>query len=799
VRWLVAVAVTLLVTLAGGCVTDELVACSDGRLCPRGTACDLVHQSCVAPDQLSACDGLDDFASCEATGVELGRCFGGVCLPAGCGNGELEPDELCDDGNVVPGDGCSADCLSREVCGDGYTDVSRGEECDDGNTRAHDGCTNACTRERPLWRTHLQDLPAPRQDASGTYDPIHGELVVFGGEDGAKQILDDTWALDEVGWSSLALGAPIRRERAGIAYDPVRHAVVMFGGYSASAQGILLNDTWQWSGAVWTRSTPASVPPARMRPGMAWDGARVILFGGSQIGSLLDDTWAWDGSDWTRLVTTHAPPPREGQAMAFDPKHARVVLFGGLAPTPFDDTWVFDGTDWSQLVTTGSPPRLAWGALAYDPVREVVVLSGVEAGTNANVVWELDGSEWIDRAPDVTPGITGGAVVAYDERRGRVVQIGGKKITTNLLSGEIWEWTGSDWMLAPAPAIPERRQLCGLASDPLRGQVVLFGGQGSTLPLGDAWEWNGRSWRRFLGAGPPPRVAPALVYDGAAREVLLFGGAGADVYGDTWHFDGARWLEVATVGPAPRYGAALAYDIARARVVLFGGSNGTQYFGDTWEWDGSTWTELAPTTSPGARANAQLAYDAARARVVLFGGLASDGATELADTWEWDGTAWAERTSPLVPEGRHAAGLAYDRNRRRVTLFGGASSGFSLWEWDGEQWTQPETALVPIALNNACATYDDARAEIIAFGGDYGGLQQQTATGSYRGELEEVCAAGIDLDGDAAAGCDDDDCRTVCAPACGDDPACTQAPRCGDGTCSNLESEAGAACAADCP
>ncbi|HEX7500126.1 MAG TPA: hypothetical protein VF524_07440, partial [Polyangia bacterium] len=31
-----------------------------------------------------------------------------------CGNGRLESGEVCDDGNVVSGDGCSADCTSVE-------------------------------------------------------------------------------------------------------------------------------------------------------------------------------------------------------------------------------------------------------------------------------------------------------------------------------------------------------------------------------------------------------------------------------------------------------------------------------------------------------------------------------------------------------------------------------------------------------------------------------------------------------------------------------------------------------------
>lgn len=63
-----------------------------------------------------------------------------------CGNGILDSaaGEVCDDGNVHSGDGCAANCKSLEVCGDGIVDSSQGEVCDDGNTRAGDGCSANC-------------------------------------------------------------------------------------------------------------------------------------------------------------------------------------------------------------------------------------------------------------------------------------------------------------------------------------------------------------------------------------------------------------------------------------------------------------------------------------------------------------------------------------------------------------------------------------------------------------------------------------------------------------------------------
>jgi fibro-slime domain-containing protein len=76
----------------------------------------------------------------------------------GCGDGHINQDnEECDDGNSVPGDGCSgvckvepfhtcpnegAPCISEIVCGDGK--LGPGEACDDGNRDAGDGCSALC-------------------------------------------------------------------------------------------------------------------------------------------------------------------------------------------------------------------------------------------------------------------------------------------------------------------------------------------------------------------------------------------------------------------------------------------------------------------------------------------------------------------------------------------------------------------------------------------------------------------------------------------------------------------------------
>ena len=58
-----------------------------------------------------------------------------------CGDGRIDDDEECDDGNATDGDGCDLNCLAT-ACGNGI--VTNGESCDDGNGNPYDGCTTAC-------------------------------------------------------------------------------------------------------------------------------------------------------------------------------------------------------------------------------------------------------------------------------------------------------------------------------------------------------------------------------------------------------------------------------------------------------------------------------------------------------------------------------------------------------------------------------------------------------------------------------------------------------------------------------
>ncbi len=83
--------------------------------------------------------------------------------PEVCGDSERTASEICDDGNTINDDGCSATCTvecgynctggtpsnadtCQSPCGDGKK--ASDEACDDGNTVDGDGCSDNCTKER---------------------------------------------------------------------------------------------------------------------------------------------------------------------------------------------------------------------------------------------------------------------------------------------------------------------------------------------------------------------------------------------------------------------------------------------------------------------------------------------------------------------------------------------------------------------------------------------------------------------------------------------------------------------------
>jgi len=84
-----------------------------------------------------------------------------------CGNGRLEDDEECDDGNRAPGDDCDPNCR-KPGCPNGYVDAPL-EECDDDNLVDGDGCDHDCSESR--CGNGIQDPTEECECGNGIEDP----------------------------------------------------------------------------------------------------------------------------------------------------------------------------------------------------------------------------------------------------------------------------------------------------------------------------------------------------------------------------------------------------------------------------------------------------------------------------------------------------------------------------------------------------------------------------------------------------------------------------------------------------
>jgi putative cell wall-binding protein len=333
----------------------------------------------------------------------------------------------------------------------------------------------------PAWTKLTPAISPSVRDASlSAFDPATGQLVLYGGAGGffpgKLAVDDDTWTFDGASWSkhvtSVTPGEQDHLSGGRMAYDPASKQLVLFGGGGGDTVG-----TWTWNGSQWTQQHPAQSP---VLPGgcMATDSAtgELVLFGLHTVATntgpdLTWQTWTWRGGNWVELPTPAVSPQGANAQiceMTYDEAHQDLVLvtaswyageFSGASP---GETWTFDGTTWTQRETlTNTTGGVDFSSMTYDP--------------------------------------------AY----GQVMTYGGFDVSNgNAVLTNPWAWNGSTWQQVTLSPAPGARVLGASAYDPATGQLVLFGGVGSTTWLGDTW---------VLSGGGASSVTPARV-SGADRQ-----------------------------------------------------------------------------------------------------------------------------------------------------------------------------------------------------------------------------------------------------------------------------------------
>ncbi|MDX9999665.1 MAG: kelch repeat-containing protein [Polyangia bacterium] len=795
----------------GDSVVDEGEECDDG---PRNSAVvpDACRPGCTFP---SCGDGIVDVGAGEwcdcgdpalptathcvhPNGHAEGTC-GVTCQVYICGNGVKDPGEACDDGNILSGDGCSANCQSDETCGNGVVDAAT-EDCDDGGTSNHDGCHSLCAAERPAWRNWPVFVPG-RAAHSAAYLGKVERLVLFGGE-----TRPTTVELAGSDWASVeTLDSPMARFASAMIYDGTRDRVVLYGGYFGQS---LLADTWEYDGVNWSRIATAELPGALAGHALAWDSARgrIVLFGGLAPGGARGETWEYDGAAWVAVSTAHAPPPRFNHRLSYDPLRGRVVLFGGCDSlsvlglcngATLGDTWEYDGVDWLQMTPASSPSARSGHGMAWDTSRGSILLFGGRApGGALGDLWAYDGATWSMLTAPGGPSARAGHAMAYDPKEDRVLVQGGCAVfrdgpnpCVGAALEDTWALSGTAWSNLTVPSPLLARVFAGVARDG-RGRLVLHGGSDSLGTRSDTWEFGQGAW--VPGAQGGPAVSGhAMAYDPIRDRVVLFGGCQAfrmhalDIcqsngeLGDTWEYDGYTWEQRSPAqSPPARYWHGMVFDESRGKILVHGGMveldvNMSQVYSDTWEYDGISWALVNTTTNPPPTVLASLSFDRARSVTVRAGGI---GASMTFETWELDSTDWTNRSFTATPAMRLGQLLMYDDNRQVHVLFGGCTKlefqGLfflecpvpldDTWEYDGQQWTPLGVTTWPEARLGAAGSFDPELRGVVLSGGSDGVSVYYADVWRYRFDslfTDERCDNGSDDDGDGLADCADPDCE----------------------------------------
>lgn len=619
------------------------------------------------------------------------------------------------------------------------------------------------------WLPGLAQAPLPREGPG--LPTMHLRSLALLGDDTHVLTGVRGWAYPDAGWDGLVAA------RSGVVWDPLRGELLVFGG--AGSLGCDLPPFWRWTGREWAVVPAAApAPAARLAPAMVWDGARgrVVLFAGGDALAALDDTWEWDGAQWLDVAPFGpSPPARYAPAAAWDPVREVVLVHGGCRDYQctelLEDLWAWDGARWTEADLGGvGPSARSHHAMAWDPVSESTVLFGgciaaadVEGRCDLSRdqlgdTWTWDGRAFTrrclgdagepDHCADAPTARAMHAMATWPDDSG-VALFGGwsgehRPVGPNA-KADLWRWTGSDWQEIHGGDGVGGRHGAGLVGVPSDGRLYAVGGyavgRGQTRH-GELLAWEGDDWVKLSSGGYPvpvptpwPRISPpsptrpetgaqqsvAVAYHESVGMTVLFGrppGAGA-----TWGWDGAAWTEFAPAGgPGPdgRLLAGLAHDPAGDRTLLFGGQTegdcdgtGKRNCDSLWalgfdDGGAATWELLCGGEHPqcraplGPRTARAIAWDPDEGRLVVFGGFAwaseapehggwspcpssarsletqGEQACVLADTWVFRNGAWTDicggpDSGPCGPGFRRTATMAYDEARDEIVLFGGTA------------------------------------------------------------------------------------------------------------------------------
>ncbi len=386
------------------------------------------------------------------------------------------------------------------------------------------------------------------------------------------------------------------------------------------------------------------------------------------------------GGGVARALAPQCVDRHEGEAVVFDAATRQLWRHGGRSLTytmpPLQWLKVDGAPGWQDEGSPGLASRI-WHTLVVDAATRRAIVFG---GWTAGVVPFQTMSRPLDGGEDWKPLATGAAArprvrflhsLVLDPVRRQLVLFGGQATDgSGDLLGDLWRLPladGAVWeQVAVPPGGPGPRRLMSAFYDAARDRIILAGGDDLVKPFSDVWEL---------------RLSPVPAWRAIGTRGVLglpYGEIWHDpVRGDGWVLPRAPWLhhlaftadsvigERRELDPdAFRFMAPVAFDAARREVIGFQDNGSTLHLGAPATLapaSADRWTPaLLGAPGPGMRVLAAMAPDAAADRLLLVGGY-DDGDRYFADSWrlQWMTPVAVSAALAFAEAGASATTLAW--------------------------------------------------------------------------------------------------------------------------------------------
>jgi Galactose oxidase, central domain len=303
-----------------------------------------------------------------------------------------------------------------------------------------------------------------------------------------------------------------------LAYDPLHDEIILFGGGHVAEpgrEGRVVGYTGTWSYRVqenrWAPLALETQPPPRMNTRLVCDtkNQQLVLFGGDAQSHYLADTWIFDlkTRTWRQSRAASSPEARAGHFTVYDPDTGWVIIGGGYNRRDLTDMWAFDVSSDRWMALRGEVPTGFYLSADLAPAKRVILLAAntQKPGDtmSCNILYPVRStySYRIESKGILKPAVAGsppqsiskGEVLVSESQDELARRSAAQKQTLENLPVNQWVHLANPGRAAPT------RTWGSAAFDSDREEILYWGGghcgyEGNDV---DAYSIQGHTWRRL--------------------------------------------------------------------------------------------------------------------------------------------------------------------------------------------------------------------------------------------------------------------------------------------------------------